>query len=55
MNTHISTIKQLEQEIETRSKRLRDLQREKEANELATSEELNKLRMELDDKNDRIS
>ena len=40
MNSHMQTIKDLEHEIDNRGKRIRDIQREKEANELKMYEEL---------------
>ena len=55
MQTHIQTIKELEREIEIRGQRIRDLTREKEANELKASEELATVQNELDMKKEQVT
>ena len=55
MQTHIQTIKELEREIEIRGQRIRDLTREKEANELKASEELATVQNELYMKKEQVT
>ena len=54
MNSHIQTIKDLEHEIDSRGKRIRDILREKEANELKNAEEVAQLQNELDIKKEHV-
>jgi hypothetical protein len=54
LTAHLTTIKELEAQLDQRAQRLREVQRDKEADELRASYELSELREKLETANDRI-
>ena len=55
LNAHISTIKELEREVDSRGQKIRELQKQKEASDLKAQEECSQLREELEISRERIS